>query len=204
VSARQQGPCSDTPRAEAQRERILCAALKCFIEYGFHAASMSSIAETAQMSAGLMYRYFENKNAIVLAIIERQLGEGREHIAQFRSSSDLSADLLDLFDRWRRRDPGAMNAALFLEINAESTRDASIGEALREYDDAIRQDLEAWMSRSADEGGLGLPAHTVATRVFVLQCFVKGLAVSAVRQPDLDRAVLKSSIDAQVERLLAP
>ena len=68
----------DTPRAEAQRERILCAAQRCFIEYGFHAASMASIAETAQMSAGLMYRYFENKSAIVLAIIERQLQEGRD------------------------------------------------------------------------------------------------------------------------------
>ncbi len=54
------------PRAEAQRDRILCAALKCFIEHGFHAASMANIAETAQMSAGLMYRYFDNKNAIVL------------------------------------------------------------------------------------------------------------------------------------------
>ena len=66
-----------TPRAEAQRERILCAAQKCFIEHGFHAASMANIAETAQMSAGLMYRYFENKNAIVLAIVQRQLDEKR-------------------------------------------------------------------------------------------------------------------------------
>ena len=32
----------DTPRAEVQRERILCAAQKCFIEHGFHAASMAS------------------------------------------------------------------------------------------------------------------------------------------------------------------
>ena len=83
----------DTPRAEAQRERILCAAQRCFIEYGFHAASMASIAETAQMSAGLMYRYFENKSAIVLAIIERQLQEGRTQIAQLHSSSELAAAL---------------------------------------------------------------------------------------------------------------
>ena len=58
----------DTPRAEVQRERILCAAQKCFIEHGFHAASMANIAAAAQMSAGLMYRYFENKSAIVRAI----------------------------------------------------------------------------------------------------------------------------------------
>jgi AcrR family transcriptional regulator len=61
-------------------------ALKCFIEHGFHAASMANIAEAAQMSAGLMYRYFDNKNAIVLAIVERQLEEKRAGIRQLHSS----------------------------------------------------------------------------------------------------------------------
>ena len=192
------------PRAEAQRERILCAALKCFIEHGFHAASMASIAATAEMSAGLMYRYFENKSAIVLAIIERQLHEGRQQLARMRTSSDLAAELLDAFERWRARDPGMMNAALFLEMNAEATRDPQIAEALRASDEAIRQDLEAWMSRDRAEGGLGLPAVTVGTRAFILQCFFKGLLVSAVRQPHLDRAALKSAIDAQVAQLLSP
>lgn len=191
------------PRAEAQRERILCAAQKCFIEHGFHAASMASIAATAEMSAGLMYRYFANKSAIVLAIIERQLQEGRRQVAQLRTSSDLAAELLDVFERWRARDPGMMNAALFLEMNAEATRDPQIAEALRASDEAIRQDLEAWMSRDRAEGGLGLPVATVATRAFILQCFVKGLAVSAVRQPDLDHAALKAAIDAQVGLLLS-
>lgn len=191
------------PRAEAQRERILCAAQKCFIEHGFHAASMASIAATAEMSAGLMYRYFENKSAIVLAIIGRQLHEGRRQVAQLRTSSDLAADLLDVFERWRARDPGMMNAALFLEMNAEATRDPQIAEALRASDEAIRQDLEALMSRDRAEGGLGLPAATVATRAFILQCFVKGLAVSAVRQPDHDHAALKVAIDAQVGQLLS-
>ncbi|MCM2313078.1 MAG: TetR/AcrR family transcriptional regulator [Steroidobacteraceae bacterium] len=191
------------PRAEAQRERILCAALKCFIEHGFHAASMASIAATAEMSAGLMYRYFENKSAIVLAIIERQLHEGRRQVAQLRTSSDLAAELLEVFERWRARDPGMMNAALFLEMNAEATRDPQIAEALRASDEAIRQDLEAWMRRDRADGGLGLPAVTVATRAFILQCFFKGLLVSAVRQPHLDQAALKSAIDAQVGQLLS-
>lgn len=194
----------DSARAGAQRERILCAAQKCFIEHGFHAASMATIADTAGMSAGLMYRYFENKSAIVLAIIERQLQEGRAHIARLRTSSDLAAELLEVFERWRARDPGAMNAALFLEMNAEATRDPQIAAALRRSDEAIRHDLEAWMSRDRADGGLGLPPETVPTRVFILQTFVKGLAMSAVRQPDLDHGALQAAIDAQVGRLLQP
>lgn len=194
----------ESPRAETQRERILCAALKCFIEHGFHAASMASIAEAAQMSAGLMYRYFENKNAIVLAIIERQLEEGRAHVARLRSSSDLAADLLGFFERWRARDPGLMNAALFLEMSAEATRDPQIAAALRCSDEAMRGDLVAWLSRPDADGGIGLPREVAQTRAFVLQTFVKGLAMSAVLQVDIDTTALEAAIDAQVQRLLAP
>jgi AcrR family transcriptional regulator len=200
------GPlCTKEPtRAEAQRERILCAAQKRFIEHGFHAASMANIAETAGISAGLIYRYFENKSAIVLSIIERQLHESRRHVGQLRTCSDLAAELLGLFEKWRTRDPEVMNAALYLELSAEATRDPQIATALRISDDAMRRDLEAWMSRDRGQGGLGLPEATVATRVFILQCFVKGLAVCAVHNPSIDHAALKSAIDAQVERLLLP
>ena len=89
-------------RADAQRDRILCAAQKCFIEHGFHAASMASIADAAQMSAGLMYRYFDNKNAIVLAIIERQIEEKRSAIRQLHST-EIAARLLQIFEQWRTR-----------------------------------------------------------------------------------------------------
>ena len=71
-------------RAELQRGRILDAAQKCFIEHGFHAASMASIADTAGMSAGLIYRYFENKSAIILAIVQRQLELLRDDIKLHR------------------------------------------------------------------------------------------------------------------------
>ncbi len=194
----------DTPRAEAQRERILCAAQRCFIEYGFHAASMASIAETAQMSAGLMYRYFDNKGAIVLAIIERELQEGRSQIAQLRSSRELVAALLDVFTRWQARDPGAMSVALFLEMSAEATRDPQIAAALRRSDALILSDLGAWMNRAREDGGLGLPPDTVATRAFLLECFIRGLAVTAVRHPDIDAATVRDSIDSVVSRLLSP
>ena len=61
------------PRAQAQRERILDAAPRCFIARGFHAASVSDIATEAGISQGLMYRYFDNKRAMILALIERRV-----------------------------------------------------------------------------------------------------------------------------------
>lgn len=156
---------------------------------------MASIAETAQMSAGLMYRYFENKSAIVLAIIERELQEGRSQIAQLRSSRELAAALYDAFTRWQARDPSVMNAALFLEMSAEATRDPQIAAALRRSDALILSDLTAWMNRARDDGGLGLPPEAVATRVLLLECLIRGLAVTAVRQSDID-----ASHDQELDR----
>ena len=77
-------------RAQAQRDRILNAAQQCFIRHGFHAAGMAGIAQAAQMSPGLIYRYFDNKNAIILAIIERQLAEKRANIDSLQAQG-LSA-----------------------------------------------------------------------------------------------------------------
>jgi AcrR family transcriptional regulator len=188
-------------RADAQRDRILCAALKCFIEHGFHAASMASIADTAQMSAGLMYRYFENKNAIVLGIIERQLEEKRAIIRQLHSSSDIATGLLTAFERWCAADPDVMNPALFLEMSAEATRNPPLAEALRSFDAGMRLELQAWLGRDRELGGMELPTECAATRALSLQCFIDGLVLRSVRDPNVDRDQLRAAVHEQIDRL---
>jgi len=188
-------------RADAQRDRILCAALKCFIEHGFHAASMASIADAAQMSAGLMYRYFANKNAIVLAIIERQLDEKRSVIRQLQSSTDMVARLVQTFEHWRSRDSQVMSATLFLEMSAEATRNPQVAEALRSSDALTRAEFQAWLSRSPGEGGLGLPAEAAASRALLLQCVIEGLALRAAREPDLHPDQLRFTLNDLFTRL---
>ena len=187
-------------RADAQRDRILCAAQKCFIEHGFHAASMASIADAAQMSAGLMYRYFDNKNAIVLAIIERHIEEKRSAIRQLHST-DIAARLLQTFEQWRTRDPRIMSAALFLEMSAEATRNPQIAAALRSSDTMTRTEFQAWLSRSPEDGGLGVPAAAAASKALLFQCVVEGLALRAVREPGLDAAQVQAALSDLFEIL---
>ncbi|WP_425303991.1 helix-turn-helix domain-containing protein [Asticcacaulis benevestitus] len=45
------------------------AAIACVLRHGFHGASMSETAKQAQMSVGIIYRHFENKEAIIEAIV---------------------------------------------------------------------------------------------------------------------------------------
>lgn len=189
-------------RVEAQRKRILDAAQACFIEHGFHGASMANIAETAGMSAGLIYRYFESKSAIILAIVEEQLVLLREEISR-NARPDLPRLMADNYARACDRRPG-MNAALLLEISAEATRDPQIAAALDDYDAAVRQAMRDWLMRPASEGGCGLEADTAARRALMLQCLFEGLKLRETREPGLDRALLLAALQEAVPGLLEP
>ncbi|UHQ24996.1 TetR/AcrR family transcriptional regulator [Lysobacter sp. 5GHs7-4] len=196
-----------TPKAEAralaQRERILVAAQKCFVVHGFHAASMANIADTAGMSAGLIYRYFKSKNDIILAIIGRQLEEARADVAQLHTSSDLVGGIAEVFQQWQANDPSLTNAALFLELTAQATRDAEIAAATQLSDKVLRADLAAWFVRGRPDGGLGLPQREAERRVLLLQSLIEGLAIRAISQPDLSVDEVKEALQLVLPALLS-
>lgn len=194
-----------TTRAQAQRERILAAAQTCFIEHGFHAASMASIAETAEMSAGLIYRYFENKSAIILAIIERHLAFQLSEIGKLYGSRDLAADLMTAFERWRgaQAQHDHANAALLLEMTAQATREPPVAAALHAADRASATAFESWLARSPAEGGLGLGPQLAKQRAVLIRCLFEGLMVRAIREPDLDPDVLRAALAEILPGLLS-
>lgn len=189
-------------RAAAQRTRILDAAQKCFIEHGFHAASMAAVAATAGMSAGLIYRYFESKNAIVLAIIERELQGRRERIAALSASTDLVTAMVNAFRELQSPASGGMNAALFLEMSAEATRVPQIAEALLAADTLGRQEFADWMHRPEERGGLGIATGEANMRSLLMQLIFEGLAVRAARSPQLDPGELRQAIEPLITALI--
>jgi AcrR family transcriptional regulator len=182
-------------RAESQRERILDAAQRCFIEHGFHGASMAFIAQTAAISVGLAYRYFDSKNAIMLAIIARELEDKRERIEDLCAGSDFLGAVMEKFSAWRTGSPGVMNAALFLEMSAEASRSPEILQAIRASDAMVREEFERWMQLDRREGGLGLPAQEAQSRGLLMQCLIEGLVVRAARDPSQDEGALKRALE---------
>jgi AcrR family transcriptional regulator len=55
-----------------KRNQILDGAKRCFLEGGFDAASMNDLTAAAGVSKGTLYVYFEDKAAILMALIERE------------------------------------------------------------------------------------------------------------------------------------
>ena len=190
-------------RAEAQRERILSAAQQCFIEHGFHAAGIASIADKAGMTASLIYRYFENKSAIILAIVERQLELLRNDI-ELNEQVDLAAEMIDNYGRACISDGHSMNSTLLLEISAEATRDPQIAAALDHYDTTLRTALVDWLMLDKQAGGFSLPAEIAQARALILQCLFEGLKLRETREPQLDRTLLTAALREFVPLLLKP
>lgn len=64
---------------ETRREQIMKAALQLFATEGYSHCSISRLATHAGISKGLMYNYFESKEALLIALIE----EGMSDVMQF-------------------------------------------------------------------------------------------------------------------------
>jgi len=59
---------------EERRRQILDAAVRAFAKKGYHASRVSDIAEEAGVAYGLVYHYFESKDAVLEAVFREMWG----------------------------------------------------------------------------------------------------------------------------------
>lgn len=124
------------PKAAQRREEILDAAIRCFREKGFHAASMSSIAKAFGMSAGHIYNYFDSKEDIIEAIVNRWL-DNYIHTIQIRWNPDPDIHREEVQESIGQQIEDRLTCgdrALRFEIAAESFRNKKIAECIRRAD----------------------------------------------------------------------
>ena len=74
-AAAEPAPSPTALRNRARQDQILSAAAKVFGESGFPGSSMAALAKQAGMSVGHIYHYFENKDAIIEALVDRATEE---------------------------------------------------------------------------------------------------------------------------------
>jgi AcrR family transcriptional regulator len=82
--------------AKATRERILEAATTEFAAHGVAGARVDRIAQAAECNKNLIYIYFESKEALFAAVLQKHLGSVYEKVAF--TSDDLPAYAGHVFD----------------------------------------------------------------------------------------------------------
>ena len=193
--------CAEPARGEVRRAQVLDAAEKCFRRSGFHGASMAEIAKTAGMSVGHVYHYLESKEAIIAAIVQRDLqqvlallddmdGTDGELIEKLVAKADVGVeDCLDV-DR----------TAIMLEVTAEASRNPKVASMVRDMDGALRRHLRSMLERAY---GPQLTETEIDGRIEVMFALFQGVTIRAIRNPDLDRASMIASMKRAVRAILA-
>src|SRR5208283_3497891 len=126
---------------EVTRMRLIEAAETLFIRKGFDDASVDEISEMAGYSRGAFYSNFENKEQVLLSLIDRprpQVPRALDEIFQQISGPERIAAVREWFsNQWRRHD----FIALRTEFSRRAARDRSVRKHLAKL---WRQELETY------------------------------------------------------------
>lgn len=145
---------------EHKRGEILCVAMRLFLEDGYQSTSMQRIAADVRVAPNTLYWYFEDKDALLIAVLDSLVAEGLREFEQ-RESGSLEARLLWLL--------GALSGAQHL-IATVHARMASV-ERVRLWHDGFHGMLEANVERQLRSHGLAQEreGHAARTAMFVIE-----------------------------------
>jgi len=189
---------SDLSRADQRRAQVLDAAATCFNREGFHGASMASIAQEAGLSVGQIYRYFENKEAVIAAIVEQSLAEWSRRMAEVRArNGDLVEEMLEVVSYHIDKVGEHERAALSLEFLAEAARNPRIGDIVRYVDRTMREKLRDVLLRNG-----ATDDASIDPRLDMVAILIDGWSVRAVKDPTLTKQGYLDALRPMFENLL--
>ena len=77
---------------EQRRDAILAAAKRVFAKNGYHATTIADVAKAAKLSYGSIYWYFDSKDALFHALMDREEAALRAHITTAMASLPPGTD----------------------------------------------------------------------------------------------------------------
>src|SRR3954468_22597977 len=132
-----------------RRAQILDAAISCFAKRGFHLTSMHDISAEAGVSVGLIYRYFENKEAVIAAMADRHKKQIQELLQQAAQAPSLLESLEILFTAHCCEEP-KLQSAFVVDLYAEAARNPKIAELALDVVDTAMSGVTELIARSPE------------------------------------------------------
>ncbi|MCX8507911.1 MAG: TetR/AcrR family transcriptional regulator [Rhodobacteraceae bacterium] len=194
-------PVSTDDRASA----LLEAVKRAFAEKGFDGASMQDLARAAGMSAGNFYRYFPSKDAIVAAMVQKDLAEVQEDFLQIQRSGSPEQSLITAFER-RIDSMSTVDGPLWAEIDAAAVRKPEIAAALSKMEGAVMELMTTLFARISGRNPHEAQ-HLYSAQVCFLMMLYKGAALWVVSKgqhtPDETRCQLRNLILQTIRRTIS-
>ncbi len=197
------------PRIEPaadRREQILNAAIVCFAKRGFHQTSTHDISAEAGISVGLIYRYFENKEAVIAAMADRHKAEIHDLLERARQAPTLFESLEILFTAHCCENSPKVLSAFVVDLYAEASRNPAIADMVRDVLNTAMEGVTDLIARSpeAQAGAThGLEPHELAELIFAV---ARGMLMLDVLQPqemtEAERRTRQLEVTRRLWRLL--
>ena len=185
-----------------RRDQILKAAMVCFAKRGFHQTSMHDISAEAGISVGLIYRYFENKEAVISAMADRHKNEIHEVMERARQAPTLLESLEILFTAHCCEDSPQIQSAFVVDLYAEASRNPQLADLVRDVlqtaMDAVTE-LISQSTESRDAVAHGLTPTEMSELIFAV---ARGMLMRDVLQPQELPAAERRSRQLEVTRKL--
>src|SRR5205085_3919525 len=193
-------PQIDSSNAD-RRSQILEAALVCFAKRGFHQTSMHDISGEAGISVGLIYRYFENKEAVISAMADRHKKEINEMLERARQAPTLLESLEILFTAHCCENEPRVVSAFVVDLYAEASRNPHIADLVRDVLQTAMNGVTDLIARSPEAEGAthGLKPHELAELIFAVS---RGMLMRDVLQPQAMTAAERRARQLEVTRRL--
>src|SRR5438270_5496037 len=166
-----------------RRTQILDAAVVCFAKRGFHQASMHDSSAESVISVGLIYRYFQNKEAVIAAMADRHKKEINEILERARQAPNLRESLETLFTAHCGETEPQVTAAFVVDLFAEASRNTRVAELVRGVCEASMNGVTDLIARSPEAKASELNPREMAELIFAVNDGMLLRGVLRVGQP---------------------
>src|SRR6187401_2348565 len=171
------------PEATLDRRcQILDAALVCSAKHGFHQTSMHDISAAAGISVGLIYRYFENKEAVISAMADRHKKEISEVLQRAKQAPTLLESLEIMFTAHCCEEESPVVSAFVVDLYSEASRNPQVADLVRDVLQTAKDGVTDLIARSpeAENTGHGLSPQELSELIFAV---ARGMLMLDVLQP---------------------
>jgi len=189
---------------DARRAEIQAAAVKCFMEKGFHNTTMQDIYEATGLSPGAVYNYFSSKEDIIVAAV-KDFNDWSISSLETLTTNDPADSLMKYIRFWLsiiKQKEYRTNISVYLDLYSEATRNNDIREAVLKIHDTIHARLIELVKQN-QRLGLFNPRLDPLAIARAIMSMLFGITIHKALEPEVDVDTFEQVCEAIIQNAFA-
>jgi AcrR family transcriptional regulator len=179
---------------QERRQRLIDSAWRCASRAGYRDMTVDDVCNEAGLSKGAFYGYFENKQALMLALLDDDASQIDREIERLEGQALSPAQRVQRFTRWMlERGEDAARVQLRADLWATILTEPAVRHRFAATMEQRRQRLRQWVEAGLASGEfVDVPANALASALLALAdgLLLHGaLDPTAFRWPRIRRAL---------------